>query len=335
MGFKKRPTSTTPPSAAESPAKPRRGRTAKAKAPEPAEKLDDAEPGEDDEDDEDLIGDDDETGEAGDGEIEADEEGDGEVEEDESVVDDESALADDDFPDTSDFDDGFAEEAPTRFTDIEDGEFGRTPPAEFGGLDDEPFEEDEEDEATERFSEDEEDEEEDGLLAVEPEEEEEEEEEAAPAAFDDEFDDDFRSSDDEFAVAVLKRGAYKKPKKPVNPTNVDQYISTLAQPLRGLMTRLRGIVREVMPDAEETLKLGMPHFTMNGNQVAYLDAKRDHVNLGFPRGAHITSTHPAAPKLLQGTGPNLRYIKVFGPEDIKADLFKELLTVALRLSRVG
>jgi uncharacterized protein YdeI (YjbR/CyaY-like superfamily) len=60
---------------------------------------------------------------------------------------------------------------------------------------------------------------------------------------------------------------------------IDAYIANAAEFARPILTRLRAIVHEALPDAEETIKWSMPHFTVGGKNVAGMAAFKAHCAL--------------------------------------------------------
>lgn len=62
---------------------------------------------------------------------------------------------------------------------------------------------------------------------------------------------------------------------------IDAYIEK-AQPFaQPILTHVRALVHKAVPDAEETIKWGMPHFTLNGKIVAGMAAFKAHASFGI------------------------------------------------------
>ena len=57
---------------------------------------------------------------------------------------------------------------------------------------------------------------------------------------------------------------------------IDAYIANAAPFARPILTRLRASVHAALPHAEETIKWGMPHFTVSGKNVAGMAAFKAH-----------------------------------------------------------
>ena len=56
--------------------------------------------------------------------------------------------------------------------------------------------------------------------------------------------------------------------KHVSP-EVEAYLANVADPYRGMLERIRNIVREEAPDAQEVMAYGIPTFKLAGNLVHY------------------------------------------------------------------
>lgn len=64
--------------------------------------------------------------------------------------------------------------------------------------------------------------------------------------------------------------------KTANFSTIDEYISQLPESVQALMQQVRNTIREAAPDAQETIKYGMPTFTYHGNLV-YFAAFKNHI----------------------------------------------------------
>ena len=68
---------------------------------------------------------------------------------------------------------------------------------------------------------------------------------------------------------------------------IDAYIAK-AQPFaRPILERVRERVHATVSDVEETLKWGMPSFTLNGKILATMAAFKAHASVGFWRGSEL------------------------------------------------
>lgn len=57
---------------------------------------------------------------------------------------------------------------------------------------------------------------------------------------------------------------------------IDDFIAKYPPDVQQILQKIRGIVREVAPEAQEKLNYGIPTFTLNGNLVHY-SAFKNHV----------------------------------------------------------
>lgn len=62
------------------------------------------------------------------------------------------------------------------------------------------------------------------------------------------------------------------------PKTIDEYIEGFPSDVQIILERIRLIIREAAPDAEETIKYQMPTFTLNSNLVHFAAYKR---HIGF------------------------------------------------------
>lgn len=58
--------------------------------------------------------------------------------------------------------------------------------------------------------------------------------------------------------------------------NIDEYISSFPENVQAILDKLRKVIRESAPEAEEAISYGMPTFKLNGNLVHFA-AYKDHI----------------------------------------------------------
>ncbi len=63
-----------------------------------------------------------------------------------------------------------------------------------------------------------------------------------------------------------------------NSDSIDKYISTFPNKVQEILQELRAAIRAVAPDAGETIRYGIPTFTLNGNLVHFAAYKK---HIGF------------------------------------------------------
>jgi uncharacterized protein YdhG (YjbR/CyaY superfamily) len=59
---------------------------------------------------------------------------------------------------------------------------------------------------------------------------------------------------------------------------VDAYLAELDEPRRATLVELRRTIRELLPDAEETISYGMPAYKVNGKTIAGFAAFKNHLS---------------------------------------------------------
>ncbi|PZQ21535.1 MAG: hypothetical protein DI569_11440 [Sphingopyxis macrogoltabida] len=69
---------------------------------------------------------------------------------------------------------------------------------------------------------------------------------------------------------------------------VDAYIAARQPFAQPILKHLRQLVHKYAPGAEETLKWGMPHFVLNGHNLAGMAAFKEHATFGFWRDEEVT-----------------------------------------------
>jgi uncharacterized protein YdhG (YjbR/CyaY superfamily) len=62
------------------------------------------------------------------------------------------------------------------------------------------------------------------------------------------------------------------------PKNIDEYIAGFPPDIQAILSKIRAIVREAAPGAEEAIKYQLPTFTLNGNLVHFGAFKK---HIGF------------------------------------------------------
>lgn len=69
------------------------------------------------------------------------------------------------------------------------------------------------------------------------------------------------------------------------PTTIDAYISQFPEEVQAILTRIRAVIQESAPGAEERISYQMPAFYLNGYLV-YFAAYKRHIGF-YPTGAGI------------------------------------------------
>ena len=105
---------------------------------------------------------------------------------------------------------------------------------------------------------------------------------------------------------------------------VETYIQKQPEDKQILLETLRQLIKKAAPELTESLKWGYPSYGAKTN-VCYLAAQAKHVNFGFYQGGSLADPD----KLLEGTGAQMRHIKIRKPQDIRTEEFQELIRTAV------
>jgi hypothetical protein len=116
--------------------------------------------------------------------------------------------------------------------------------------------------------------------------------------------------------------------KSKHPADHDEYLREKNLGLQEVATRLRGLVKKSVPKVKEGVNpWHIPIFESNG-PICYYMAGKNHITLGFIRGTSL----PDPEGLLEGTGKNLRHVKIKSVDDLNRKGLSELLKSAARLN---
>lgn len=103
------------------------------------------------------------------------------------------------------------------------------------------------------------------------------------------------------------------------PVNVAAYVAQVDEPLRPLFRATRAFVRKHAPELKERLYMDVPSY-WGSDALLYLADYSKHVNLGFNKGASLADPDG----LLEGTGKNLRHVKLRSKDDLTPALARLL-----------
>ena len=76
---------------------------------------------------------------------------------------------------------------------------------------------------------------------------------------------------------------YRRPKiltmTTSKPKNIDEYIARFPLEIQNNLQHVRATIKNVAPEAEETISYGIPTFTLNGTYLIYFAAFKSHISL--------------------------------------------------------
>lgn len=108
---------------------------------------------------------------------------------------------------------------------------------------------------------------------------------------------------------------------------VDNYIAQLKDDQAEIVAKVRELILEAAPDADESIKWAQPVYEING-PFAYIKAFKNSVNFGFWRGVDIRDSYD----LLVGSGEKMRHVKLVNLDDINEGAFKDYVQQAIKLN---
>jgi len=110
---------------------------------------------------------------------------------------------------------------------------------------------------------------------------------------------------------------------------IDAYLQTKSPALKKLANELRRVVRKTAPESREAVNAwGVPIFDFHG-PFCILMVGKNHVTFGFTRGTSLSD--PAG--LLEGTGKNLRHVKLKMAEQLRDVNLHGLIMEAAEMNR--
>jgi hypothetical protein len=113
---------------------------------------------------------------------------------------------------------------------------------------------------------------------------------------------------------ATSKTAAKKPAAKKAPMGPDvRYIAEQPADKAALLEKLRALVNKAVPDADVSIKWGVPFYQMNGKNICALASFKDHVAINFfaPPNAFVDPG-----KKLEGSGKGNRTLKVHSAGDI-------------------
>jgi hypothetical protein len=110
---------------------------------------------------------------------------------------------------------------------------------------------------------------------------------------------------------------------------IDACLDKKPPELADVAEKLRALVKRVVKDTKESVNpWKIPTFESNGPMCFFMVGK-NHVTFGFLRGTSL----PDPTGLLEGTGKNLRHVKVKSVDDLKKPALKKLILAAAKLNK--
>lgn len=84
-------------------------------------------------------------------------------------------------------------------------------------------------------------------------------------------------------------------------TTIDQYIAQFSPKIQKLLTKLRKIIKEIAPTAEETIAYGIPSFKLDKTYLVHFAAYKSHLGF-YPTSSGIKHFQSNIAKYRHSTG---------------------------------
>jgi hypothetical protein len=93
----------------------------------------------------------------------------------------------------------------------------------------------------------------------------------------------------------------------------ESYFAQQPAEKRALLEKLRALVAQGVPDAQSSIKWGVPFYQRNGKRICSLAAFKEHVGINFFAPPSVLADPK---KKLEGGGKTMRMLKVRSVDDI-------------------
>jgi uncharacterized protein YdeI (YjbR/CyaY-like superfamily) len=105
---------------------------------------------------------------------------------------------------------------------------------------------------------------------------------------------------------------------------VDAYIAKSADFANPILTHIRDVVHSACPEAEETMKWSAPFFMYRGGMMCHMAAFKEHVALGFWKGALVVDKDEEGAR---GEFGRIKNVKDLPPKRELAGYIKKAMTL--------
>jgi hypothetical protein len=110
---------------------------------------------------------------------------------------------------------------------------------------------------------------------------------------------------------------------------IDSYLKRKPPELAAVAAALRALVKRTVKGSKESVNpWKLATFESNG-PMAYFSVGKNHITFGLLRGTAL----PDPQKLLEGTGKNLRHVKLHTEKHLRNPALKTLIEAAARLNK--
>ena len=106
---------------------------------------------------------------------------------------------------------------------------------------------------------------------------------------------------------------------------IDEYLKNVSTPQKAALERVRKVVKQIVPDAEEVISYGMPAFKVNKQYLIYFAAFKNHMSI-FPTADPMIAAIGELSKFRTSKG-TLQFTE---DNPIPEPLIKEIITHRLK-----
>jgi hypothetical protein len=131
--------------------------------------------------------------------------------------------------------------------------------------------------------------------------------------------------------AAPVKSTFKEARPPANPVErkILAYVQRKNPAMMEITMALRILIKKTVPKSRELLNpWGLPTYEWRG-AIGYIMVGKKHVTFGFARGSEL----PDPAKLLEGTGKNLRHVKIRDKAQLVDANLRDLILSAVSLNR--
>lgn len=106
-----------------------------------------------------------------------------------------------------------------------------------------------------------------------------------------------------------------------NFKNIDEYFRTFPKEVQGRLTEIRNLVKQISPEALESISYGMPTFKLNGKPLVYFAGYENHIGF-YPIPSGIEAFKKELSVYIQGKGSVQFPLSEPLPKDLITNILK-------------
>ncbi len=110
---------------------------------------------------------------------------------------------------------------------------------------------------------------------------------------------------------------------------IDDYIKDQEKDKGTIVNELVSIVNKAAPKQDSGIKWAQPVFWNSDGPFCFIKAYKNHVNIGFWRGAQLKDPNG----LLEGSGAKMRHIKIISMQDIDESAIRDFVKQNVELNK--